>query len=95
MDDDVRVQDAPDRSRYEIYADGQLAGFTQYRRAGERADFTHTEIEEEFEGRGLASELIRAALDDARRRGLQVVPTCPFVADFIDKHAEYQDLVAG
>ncbi len=91
--DDVRVQDAPERSRYEIYVTDELAGFAQYRLSGARAEFTHTEIDDKFEGRGLASELIRDALDDSRRRGWHVVPTCPFVADFVDKHTEYQDLV--
>ncbi|MDT4997198.1 MAG: uncharacterized protein QOD45_1266, partial [Pseudonocardiales bacterium] len=55
--------------------------------------FIHTEISPEFGRRGLASELIRAALDSARTRGLQVQPFCPFVRGFIAKHPDYRDLV--
>jgi predicted GNAT family acetyltransferase len=80
--------------RYEIRVDGTLAGFTQFHVNGDVATFPHTEIEPEFEGKGLASQLIRAALDDVRARGLTVVPKCPFVRSYIEKHPEYQDLVA-
>jgi len=91
MSREVRAND--EKSRFEIHVDGQVAGFTQYRRHGERADFVHTEIGDEFEGQGLATELIRAALDDARTRGWQVLPYCQFVKAFIAKHDDYLDLV--
>ena len=55
--------------------------------------FTHTEIDDAFEGRGLGSILIRAALDAARGRGLAVRPDCPFVRGYIARHSEYLDLV--
>jgi predicted GNAT family acetyltransferase len=89
------VRDNPAESRYEIVADETLAGFASYHLHGDVADFTHTEIADEFEGRGLGSTLIRGALDDARRRGLHVLPYCPFVREFIAKHDEYVDLVPG
>ena len=91
MSEAVRANDA--ESRYEIFVDDQLAGFADYRRHGSRADFVHTEIADEFGGRGLATELIRAALDDARRRGWQVRPYCEFVKAFIAKNEDYLDLV--
>jgi hypothetical protein len=56
-------------------------------------EFVHTEIEPEYEGRGLASELIRSALDTARANGLQVLPLCPFVREYIERHDEYLELV--
>jgi predicted GNAT family acetyltransferase len=87
------VRDNPDESRFEIYADGRLAGFAAYRRHGAVADFTHTQVDDEFEGRGLGSRLIRGALDASRADGQQVRPYCPFVKDFIAKHADYVDLV--
>jgi uncharacterized protein len=93
MSDDVQVRENADESRYEIYADGELAGFTEYARHGDQIDFLHTEIDKKFGGRGLATHLIRELLDDARRRGSQVMPYCPFVRKFIIEHAEYRDLV--
>jgi uncharacterized protein len=93
MTDDVQVRDNSGESRYEIWVDGELAGFAEYVLHGSQADFTHTQIDDRFEGRGLASELIRATLDDVRQRGWQVMPYCPFVRTFLGKHAEYRDLV--
>lgn len=93
MSDEAQVRDNPDRARFEIWVDGKLAGFTQYTTHGEQADFTHTEVAEEYEGHGLASQLIGDALDDARRRGWHVLPYCPFVRAYIAKHPEYRDLV--
>ena len=82
------------KGRYEIVVDGEVAGFTQFHLKGDVAVFPHTEISEEYEGRGLATTLIRSALDDMRARGLTIVPQCPFVRAFIEKHPEYEDLVA-
>ena len=90
----TRVVAHEDKDRYEIEVDGELAGFTQFRVNGTVATFPHTEISPEYEGQGLASTLIRFALDDMRARGMTVVPRCPFVRAFIEKHPEYQDLVA-
>lgn len=82
-----------DEGRYEITVDGVVAGWTEFTVHDGVATFPHTLIEPEFGGRGLATELIRAALDDMRSRGLTVVPRCPFVRAFIDKHPDYRDLV--
>jgi predicted GNAT family acetyltransferase len=87
------VADNPDRSRYEVRADGETAGFAAYRRLDDRLVFTHTEIDDRFGGRGLGSVLAREALDDVRRQGLLVTPQCPFIAHFIRTHQEYADLV--
>ena len=54
----------------------------------------HTEVRDEFEGQGHAATLARGALDDARSRGLRVVPSCPYIASYVEKHPEYADLVA-
>jgi uncharacterized protein len=89
----VSVTDHPDAHRYEIRTDGELAGFAAYRAQPGRIDFVHTEIDPRFAGHGLASDLIRHALDDARARGLAVLPYCPFVLGFIERHEEYVDLV--
>lgn len=90
---DVRVTDNPEEDRYEAFADGEFAGCTVYRLRSGRISFVHTEIEDRFEGHGIGSKLVAEALDDARKRGLGVLPFCPFVNAFIERHREYVDLV--
>jgi predicted GNAT family acetyltransferase len=91
--DDVEVRDAPDKGRFEVLADGEVAGFTEYRRHGTTIAFMHTEIDPRMEGRGLGSALIRVALGAAGSEGLAVLPFCPFVKGYIAKHPELVDLV--
>ncbi|MEU6410179.1 GNAT family N-acetyltransferase [Microbispora sp. NPDC046933] len=93
MSEAPRVIDNAAASRYEILLDGAVAGFAQYRLRGGSMVFPHTEIRDEFEGRGLGSMLVGRALDGARAAGLRVVPLCSFVAWYIQKHPEYRDLV--
>jgi uncharacterized protein len=92
--DRATVADRPERHRYEIELDGQPAGLLSYRLAGDVITHRHTEIDPSVGSRGLGSVLVRFALDDARARGLTVIPQCPFVADFIVRHPEYEELVA-
>src|SRR5689334_4579253 len=75
----IEVRDNPDQVRYDIFVDGKLAGFARYVRKGKRIVFVHTEIDDAHEGQGLGSKLAQGALDDARTRGLAVVPLCPFI----------------
>src|SRR6478735_5006788 len=90
---DIRVVDVPNQSRFEIRVDGEVAGFTEYRRRPGLIAFVHTLIDPRFEGQGLASQLVRTALTEARADGLAVVPFCPFVRSYIAGHPEYLDLV--
>jgi predicted GNAT family acetyltransferase len=86
-DDDIDVRDDPDRHRFEIWVGDQRAGFTRYDdRGGGEVAFIHTEIDPRFEHRGLANRLIGEALDAARERGWQVLPECPFVRAYLEKH---------
>lgn len=89
----VAVKDVPEEGRYEISLAGELAGFTAYVLRPGLIAFVHTQIDERFQGHGLADRLIAAALDDARRRELAVLPFCPFVQGFIKRHDDYLDLV--
>jgi predicted GNAT family acetyltransferase len=95
MDQAVEVADNAEARRYEITVDGRLAGFAEYRRRPGQLVFTHTEVGDEFEGQGLGSRLIRGALDSARAAGVSIVPRCPFVARYVQRHPEYLDLVAA
>lgn len=80
-------------SRYEITRDGRLAGFAVYQERGSRIVFIHTEIAEEFGGKGLGSVLAKHAIEDANARGLTIVPVCPFIAAWLRKHPEYEEHV--
>lgn len=80
--------------QFEINIDGLHAVLT-YRRFPDRIHFIHTEVPAPFEGKGLAAKLARTALDFARANHLRVVPACPYVASFLRKHLEYQDLVSA
>ena len=73
--------------------DGELAGIAAYRSRPGLIAFIHTEVDDAFEGHGVGSALVSEALDDARRRGLEVLPFCPFVNSYMQKHPEYIDLV--
>jgi predicted GNAT family acetyltransferase len=89
----IEVVDVPEQHRFEIRVDGAKAGHVEYARKGDRLIFTHTEIDDAFEGRGLGSKLASGALDAARAGDHPVVPLCPFIESYIDKHSEYDDLV--
>jgi predicted GNAT family acetyltransferase len=88
------VVDNPAGSRYELRSGDEVLGVVAYHRNGEVINLIHTEIDADHEGEGLGSDIARGVLDDARRQGLRVLPTCPFIAGWIDKHPDYQDLVA-
>jgi len=90
---DIEITNQPEAERYSISVDGEPAGFTQYRERPGGLAFVHTEIDDRFEGQGLGGRLVSFALDDARARGLAVLPFCPFVRSYIQRHREYADLV--
>lgn len=80
-------------NRYEISVDGKTA-FSDYKLDNGIISFMHTEVPDEFRGKGIGSKLVRGELEAARARGLKVVAHCPFVARYIQEHAEFQDLLA-
>jgi len=91
----LTVRDNSDHHRFEAVDEaGVVAGFAAYRREEGRVVFTHTVVDDAFEGHGVGSTLVKAALDTVRGEGLRVVPQCPFVSSYIDKHPDYADLVA-
>lgn len=80
------------KHRYEILVDGTRAGLTAYRDRGTQRVFYHTEVDEAFAGQGLASQLVQQALTDVRTSGKRIVPVCPYVAKFLEKHDEFADI---
>ena len=91
---ETTVRDVPEESRYEIRDGDRVLGLAAYQRRGDTTVFTHTEVDPDAGEEGLGSKLVRAALDDVRIRGGSVVPLCPFVRGWIDRHQDYADLVA-
>ena len=89
----VRFVDDTDTRRFELSRGDALVGFATYTNEPGTITIVHTEVFPEFQHRGNASELVRLALDDIRRRGLHVVPRCEFAARFVHEHPEYADLV--
>lgn len=87
------VRDNPDASRYEILVDDEVAGFIDYHARKGLIALVHTEIGDRHGGQGLGTTLVTGALDDARARGLRVLPFCPFVNAFLVDHEKYRDLV--
>ena len=93
MSDTSEVRNNQAEGQYELEIDGQLAIAAYERRDGALV-FTHTQVPEALEGEGVGSRLISAALQDARDQGLKVIPLCEFVAAYIERHPEEQDLLA-
>ena len=90
---ELTVTDRPDAGRYEVRDGDRVLGLAAYHRRGGQVVFTHTEVDPDAGESGLGSTLVRAALDDVRSRGGSVVPLCPFVRGWIQRHPEYADLV--
>jgi predicted GNAT family acetyltransferase len=89
----IEVRDNPAENRFEIFDGETLAGFARYVRRPGRIIYVHTEIDPAFEGKGMGSKLAADALDAARAAGERVVPLCPFINDYIERHPKYIDLV--
>jgi hypothetical protein len=91
----TQITNHPESRRYELTQDGKRAAHIAWRMHGEDTiELVHTEVEKEFEGKGLGSQIAKFALDDARARGLKVIPTCSYIAGWLQKHPDYADLAA-
>lgn len=88
------VVHAPEHSRYEIHLDGRRVGLADYVERERVIVITHTEVLPDLNGRGLGGRLTEGMLRDLRRRGLKVIPRCPFTAAWIDGNPGYADLLA-
>ena len=93
MTTSVSRQSSPDR--FEITADGAVAGFAQFVDRGDRRVFFHTEIGEDFGGRGLAGIVVEEAVAATRADGKTVVPVCPYVKKWLGKHPDHDDITSA
>ena len=82
------------RSRYELVVDGDVVGIADYSIVADRVVMPHTEIERRHRGQGFGAVLVRGALEDVRSSGQTVVPRCWYVAQFIDEHPDFRELLA-
>jgi len=89
------VRDNAERSRFELVDDGRVLGYADYYQQGDVLVFPHTVIEPSLRGQGLGAELVGGALDQVRAAGRRVEARCWYVAQFIDEHAEYRELLAA
>lgn len=93
MTDGIHVLHVPEKHRYEVRDGDRTVGLTQYRLPDDgHVDFIHTESSPEYAGQGLAAHLVAFALDDVRAQDKRIIPHCPYVAAFIRKHPEYEDI---
>ncbi|WP_067566943.1 GNAT family N-acetyltransferase [Nocardia acidivorans] len=81
--------------RYEVWYGNSLAGFTEYRERDGDTTFIHTEVDKAFGGKGLGSALARQSVEDVIARGRAIVPRCPFIKAWLDKHPDYDEHVVG
>lgn len=90
--DQLEVRNNPDKNRFEAQLDGDQFAIIGYSLRGDIIEMTHTEVPPEYGGQGIASKMVREALEYARAHHLRVIPTCPVVAAYMKKHLEYEDI---
>jgi predicted GNAT family acetyltransferase len=89
--DDFAIVAVPEKNRYELRDGDKVAGFANYTLTPDQVVFTHTVIEDEYEGQGLGSKLARHVLDDAAASGKRIVPVCSFIAAYVRKHRDWDE----
>jgi len=96
MVEENAVRDNKREQRFEMRLTEGKTAFIQYEKAGEGAlALTHTEVPEEFEGKGIGGALVKKTFEIIQEENLKIVPTCPFISVYLKRHPEYQSLVAS
>jgi predicted GNAT family acetyltransferase len=89
----MEIHDDEKAHRFVTTVDGHLAHLDYLKRPDGTLDLVHTEVDPALRGQGVGEAVVRYALDQARSRGGKIIPTCPFVKKFVERHADFQDLV--
>ena len=92
--DSLELSHNPAAQHYEAKQGGQIVAFIEYRDAASARLLTHTEVNPDLEGQGVGSQLVKFALEEIKSSGASLVPMCPFVAAYVQRHREYAELVA-
>ncbi len=90
----ITIQHQPEESRFVVRVEGEEAELTYRRVDAATLEYDHTYVPNVFRGRGIGAGLVKHALDYAREQGYKVVPSCPFVSDFVARKPEYEDVLA-
>jgi predicted GNAT family acetyltransferase len=92
---DLHVLDVPDLERFEarLGEERELAGLIDYRSGEDFIVLVHTEVLSGYEGQGIGSRLVRAVFEDLRERQIAVIPKCPFIVGWLQKHPEQHDIL--
>lgn len=93
----VEIRDNRELRRVEaLNQDGEVAGFAEYQieMDGSTFDFTHTEVDERFQGEGVATELAAGVAEFARAEDVKIIPSCSFIRSWMQEHEESHDLLA-
>jgi predicted GNAT family acetyltransferase len=90
---ETAIQKNSEQSRYELIVDDTVAGVVEYVDKDDYVELTHTEVDPSHEGEGLGSQLARAVLDSLRNDNRAVIPSCPFIRSYLQRHPEYVELV--
>lgn len=93
MNEEYKLIDNKSRHQYEFHVGEEIPRIEYITSLNGEIYLTHTEVPAILEGRGIASQLVRKALEDIERQGLRLVPLCPFVAGYIHKHPEWRRIV--
>jgi uncharacterized protein len=89
----ITIENNTEKQQFEAKLDGKVVAFAEYRPIGQSIMFTHTEVNEDLEGKGVGSQLIRFALEDTKAKNMTAIPMCPFVKLFIQRHKDFIDVV--
>jgi uncharacterized protein len=91
---EIKVTDIPEKERFEGRDDnGELLGFVTYQLTGNIIVYTHTEVLPQYEGKGVASTLAKHVMDDARSHSRHVVPLCPYLSSWLERHHDWDDII--
>ena len=90
---DYLVTHIKNANRFEVLLENGQTAYLNYNEFENSLNLSHTYVPQSFEGKGIAAAIVKIALDYARKNNLSIIPSCPYVAAYIERHPEHRDLV--